>query len=72
MNNDVEQNTTKRKAIGKRNRFAYCDERRCLNLLKQAHALGLEIDELVDIAKTAKHWTGWRDEMVYRIEEMGG
>jgi len=53
-----------------RNRFAYCDEKRCLNLLKYAHEVGIDTDELTDIAKTERNWTNWCDEMLRRIDEM--
>jgi len=53
-----------------RNRFAYCDEKRCLNLLKHAHEIDIDTDELTDIAKAERNWTNWRDEMLRRIDEM--
>jgi len=53
-----------------RNRFTYCDERQCLNLLKKAHDVGVSVDELAEIAKSKRNWSGWKSEMWHLIEQM--
>ena len=42
-----------------RNRM-YCNESVCLSLLKDAIAADADIEELTEIAKSAKNWTEWR------------
>lgn len=42
-----------------RNRM-YCNELTCLSLLKSSLDAGIDIEELEDIAKSARNWTEWR------------
>lgn len=46
-----------------RKRCSYCNERQCLELLKQAYELGVPTDESRPIALTARYWTGWVGDM---------
>lgn len=50
------------------NRFSYVNELEALNLLKSGYRAGLEIEELKDIATTARNWTDWRYQMERAIE----
>lgn len=45
-----------------RNRM-YCNESVCLSLLKDALVSRVDIEELTDIAKSARNWTDWRSIM---------
>lgn len=45
-----------------RNRM-YCNESICISLLKEAAETGIDLEELSDIAKSAKNWTEWRNIM---------
>lgn len=46
-----------------RNRLAYCDEARCIQLLRRAREVGCDVDELTQLAKESRNWTGWYSEM---------
>lgn len=52
-----------------RNRFSYCDDKRCLSLLKQAYEAGIDPDELAEVAKTERNWSNWQREMWRFIDE---
>lgn len=52
-----------------RNRFHYCNDRICLELLKEAHSYGVESEELSEIAKQSRNWTEWRNQMLSLITE---
>lgn len=52
-----------------RNRFSYCDDKRCLSLLKQAYEAGIDPDELAEVAKTERNWSNWQREMWRLIDE---
>lgn len=54
-----------------RNRFDYCNQHVCITLLRQAHDEGVPHDELINLAKTAKSWSMWLDEMQWLIDEAG-
>lgn len=46
-----------------RNRFAYVNDRKAMELLKAAQGAGITSDELKAIALFHKNWTGWSSEM---------
>lgn len=52
-----------------RNRFNYCNDRLCLDLLKEAHGYGVDIETLTRISKRARNWTDWRSDMHSIIDE---
>ncbi|WP_322997935.1 HNH endonuclease [Castellaniella sp.] len=52
-----------------RNRFSYCNDTKCLALLKQAHDAGVDIDTLTAIAKDERNWTNWQAAMYAAIDE---
>lgn len=54
-----------------RNRFSYCNDIKCLVILKEAHAAGVDTDVLTSIAKEARNWTEWQAEMRGVIEDAG-
>lgn len=51
-----------------RNRFSYCNDHRCIELLKEAYHAGVDIDTLTSIAKDERNWTGWQSAMLDAIE----
>lgn len=51
-----------------RNRFTYCNDIKCLTLLKEARDAGVSADTLSAIAKDARNWTEWQAEMYGAIE----
>lgn len=53
-----------------RNRM-YCNESTCLSLLKDAVALGIGLETLSDIAKSARNWTEWLEIMEGIIDHHG-
>lgn len=44
-----------------RNRFRYCPQAQALGLLRSAVEAGIEIEDLKDLAREAKHWTDFCD-----------
>jgi len=52
-----------------RNRFSYCNEERCLRLLKQAHKAGIDMDGLAETAKNACNWSRWESEMLNLVHQ---
>lgn len=54
-----------------RNRFNYCNDVRCLQILKEALTAGCDVDEMTAIAKEARNWTGWTEEMYDLISKQG-
>lgn len=55
-----------------RNRFSYVDQDECIRLLELAYEAGADVDTLKSITTRARNWTGWRNEINYLIENMGG
>jgi len=51
------------------NRLHYINRNYCLSLLKEAYALGLELDDMENLAKTARNWTTFKETMVSMIQE---
>ena len=47
-----------------RNRVAYCDDRVCINLMKNALDNGATIDAIKDLARTARSWSQFRNEIL--------
>lgn len=47
-----------------RNRFSYCNEGRCLQLLKDAYEAGIDVDVLKAVAKEERNWTDWQAAML--------
>lgn len=43
-----------------RNRLSYINEKQCLALLRQAEALGFDMDRAKEHAKSVSNWTEWR------------
>jgi len=54
-----------------RNRFSYCNDVKCLVILKEAREAGVDVDVLTAIAKDARNWTEWQAEMRGAIEDTG-
>lgn len=52
-----------------RNRFNYFKDNEALVLLKRAFNAGIHIEDLKDLAKTARNWSQWRNTMFDWIEE---
>lgn len=52
------------------NRFDYVNKWKALALIKTAHQNGYSIDDLKDVALTARHWTAWREEMTEYAENV--
>lgn len=50
-----------------RNRM-FCKDRECLSILQEAHDSGISVDILKDIAKTARNWTEWKQEMQEEVD----
>lgn len=46
-----------------RNRFNYCVEWECMEILEHAYSCGVCIEEMTSLAKKANHWTDWKDSM---------
>jgi hypothetical protein len=57
---------SKRKSLSKKLRFEVF--KRDKFTLKSGYRAGLEIEELKDIATTARNWTDWRYQMERAIE----
>lgn len=55
-----------------RNRLHYLNERTCIDLLKEAHAAGVDPETLKQVAKSVRNWTMWQREMYELIDDMGG
>lgn len=53
-----------------RNRFTYCNEQRCLDLLREAALAGVDIDTMTAIAKEERNWSGWQAAMNTAIDEV--
>ena len=51
-----------------RNRFSYCNDRTALELLKAADAMGLDEQDLKDIAVESRNWTEWQNTMHQAME----
>lgn len=51
-----------------RNRFSYCNDRTALELLKAADAMGLDEQDLKDIAVESRNWTEWQSTMHQAME----
>lgn len=54
-----------------RNRLSYCDEHRAKEILEDAFRAGADAEELKAIARSVRHWTGWKEEMFELIEAYG-
>ena len=54
-----------------RNRFTYCNEVTCIQLLRDAHKAGCDIDEMTNLAKEERNWSGWVNAMYLLIEVQG-
>lgn len=52
-----------------RNRFHYCNDHICLDLLKEASECGVDVETLSRVAKQSRNWTEWRLEMHDLIDE---
>lgn len=52
-----------------RNRFNYFKPDEGLVLLKRAYEAGIHLEDLKDLAKTARNWTQWRNSMWQWIDE---
>jgi hypothetical protein len=52
-----------------RNRFTYCNETKCIQLLKEAYEAGVDLDTLTAIAKEERNWTNWQNAMYAAMEE---
>lgn len=46
-----------------RNRFNYCVDWKCLEVLEDAYKSGVEIEEMTKLAKEARNWTDWSESM---------
>jgi hypothetical protein len=46
-----------------RNRFAYCNDVRCIQMLREAVEAGCDIEDLTQLAKESRNWTGWTNDM---------
>jgi len=55
-----------------RKRFPYCDEGHCLSLLRDAAELGIETQELSEMARWARSWNQWLFTMNATIKRVGG
>lgn len=55
-----------------RNRLHYFKDDIAIVLLKRAFAVGIHLDDLKDLAKTARNWTQWKGTMEDWIEEEEG
>lgn len=51
-----------------RNRFTHCNEIRCIQLLRDASKAGCDVCEMENIAKAARNWSEWTNEMYHLIE----
>lgn len=51
-----------------RNRLYYCNDRTALELLKAADAMGLDEQDLKDIAVESRNWTEWKNTMHQAME----
>jgi len=51
-------------------RLNYCDDRQCIEMLKDAFNEGVSIDNLKDIAKQAYNWSKWKDAMNDLVGEL--
>lgn len=52
------------------NRCHYFDGSQAIELLKDLHAAGADIEELKSIAKHARNWSGWRSDMLAYEDEL--
>ncbi len=52
-----------------KNRFTYCNERTAIAVLKEADALGIDEQDLKDIAIESRNWTEWQMTMHQAMEE---
>lgn len=55
-----------------RKRFDYCNDWKCIELLREAYALDASIDYLMELARQARSWTQWQGWMQDVIEELKG
>jgi hypothetical protein len=46
-----------------RNRFNYSNDKKALELLEHAYLKGIAIDHLKVVARRARNWSDWEDEM---------
>lgn len=54
-----------------RNRLAYCNDVKCIQLLRDALNAGCDIDEMANIAKEERNWTAWTSAMYDLMAEKG-
>ncbi|MBO4509111.1 MAG: hypothetical protein J5747_10825 [Spirochaetaceae bacterium] len=47
----------------------YFDENQAITILKEAYKSGLSIEELTEIAKRVRNWSGWKSEINKSIDE---
>ncbi|SOY56835.1 HNH endonuclease [Cupriavidus taiwanensis] len=46
-----------------RNRISYCDERHCIELMKDAVARGVQVEAIKDLARSVRNWTEFKNEI---------
>ncbi len=52
-----------------KNRFTYCNDRTAIEVLREADALGIDEQDLKDIAIESRNWTEWQMTMHQAMEE---
>lgn len=55
-----------------RGNCSYCDDKRAFSMLREAYEAGADTDRLKAIARGARNWSQWRDEMSDYVSELKG